>query len=106
MQMRAKLASRRRPAAEDFSAWNCTPKTLSDSSAAVNGTSYSHDAAVRALLEGDEARIDLGLLATGQRFAIGMGVGLDASMIAGAPGPMKRRLGFFAYVLSATRAVF
>lgn len=62
--------------------------------------------AVRALLEGDEARIDLGRLATGQRFAIGMGVGLDASMIAGAPGPLKRRLGFFAYVLSATRAVF
>ena len=62
--------------------------------------------AVRALLEGDEARIDLGRLATGQRFAIGMGVGLDASMIAGAPGPMKRRLGFFAYVLSETRAVF
>ncbi len=25
-QMRAKLASRRRPAAEDFSGWNCTPK--------------------------------------------------------------------------------
>ena len=61
--------------------------------------------AVRALLEGDEARIDLGRLASGERFAIGMGVGLDASMIAGAPGPMKRRLGFLAYVLSATRAV-
>jgi YegS/Rv2252/BmrU family lipid kinase len=61
--------------------------------------------AVRSLLEGDEARIDLGRLSTGQRFAIGMGVGLDASMIAGAPGPLKRRLGFFAYVVSATRAV-
>jgi diacylglycerol kinase (ATP) len=62
--------------------------------------------AVRALLGGDEARIDLGRLATGQQFAIGMGVGLDAAMIAGAPGPLKRRLGFLAYVLSATRAVF
>ena len=61
--------------------------------------------AVRALLEGDEARIDLGRLASGERFAIGMGVGLDASMIAGAPGPLKRRLGFLAYVLSATRAL-
>ena len=61
--------------------------------------------AVRALLEGDEARIDLGRLESGERFAIGMGVGLDASMIAGAPGPMKRRFGFLAYVLSATRAV-
>jgi YegS/Rv2252/BmrU family lipid kinase len=61
--------------------------------------------AVRALLEADEARIDLGLISTGQRFAVGMGVGLDASMIADAPAPLKRRLGFFAYVLSATRAV-
>jgi YegS/Rv2252/BmrU family lipid kinase len=62
--------------------------------------------AVRALLAGDEARIDLGRLASGERFAIGMGVGLDASMISGAPAPLKRRLGFLAYVLSATRAVF
>jgi YegS/Rv2252/BmrU family lipid kinase len=62
--------------------------------------------AVRALLDGDEARIDLGRLASGERFAIGMGVGLDASMIAGAPAPLKRRLGFVAYALSATRAVF
>jgi len=61
--------------------------------------------AVRALLEGDEARIDLGRLGGGQRFAVGMGVGLDASMIADAPAPLKRRLGFFAYVLSATRAI-
>lgn len=61
--------------------------------------------AVRALLDGDEARIDLGRLSTGQRFAVGMGVGLDASMIAGAPAPLKRRLGFIAYVVSATRAV-
>ena len=34
-----------------------------------------------------------------------MGVGLDAAMIADAPAPLKRRFGFFAYVLSATRAV-
>ncbi|HVD61892.1 MAG TPA: diacylglycerol kinase family protein [Gemmatimonadaceae bacterium] len=61
--------------------------------------------AVQALLDGDEARIDLGRLASGQRFAVGMGVGLDASMIAGAPAPLKRRLGFVAYVVSATRAV-
>jgi len=61
--------------------------------------------AVRALLDGDEARIDLGRLANGFRFAIGMGVGLDASMIAGAPAPLKRRLGFVAYAVSATRAV-
>lgn len=70
------------------------------------GTSLNSGRAVRALLDGDEARIDLGRLSTGQRFAIGMGVGLDAAMIAGAPAPLKRRLGFFAYVLSAIGAVF
>jgi diacylglycerol kinase (ATP) len=69
------------------------------------GTPLSPRRAVRALLEGDEARIDLGRISTDGRFAIGMGVGLDASMIAGAPPPLKRRLGFFAYVLSATQAV-
>ena len=70
------------------------------------GTPLNSGRAVRALLGGDEARIDLGRLATGQRFAIGLGVGLDEAMIAGAPAPLKRRLGFFAYVLSATSAVF
>lgn len=35
---------------------------------------------------------------------IGMGVGLDATMIAYAPGPLKRRIGFFAYVIAAARA--
>jgi len=70
------------------------------------GTPLNSGRAVKALLGGDEARIDLGRLLTGQRFAIGMGVGLDAAMIAGAPAPLKRRLGFIAYVLSATRAVF
>jgi YegS/Rv2252/BmrU family lipid kinase len=69
------------------------------------GTPLNTAKAVRALLAGDEALIDLGRLSSGERFAIGMGVGLDASMIADAPAPLKRRLGFFAYVLSATRAV-
>lgn len=61
--------------------------------------------AVRALLGGDEARIDLGLLPDGQRFAIGLGVGLDATMIQLAPRPLKRRLGFFAYFIGGFRAV-
>jgi YegS/Rv2252/BmrU family lipid kinase len=69
------------------------------------GTPLKLKRAVPALLNGDEARIDLGRLSTGQRFAVGMGVGLDAAMIADAPAPLKRRFGFFAYVLSATRAV-
>jgi diacylglycerol kinase (ATP) len=68
------------------------------------GTPARISKAVEALLKGDEARIDLGVLQTGQRFAIGMGVGLDATMIANAPGPLKRRMGFFAYVIGALKA--
>ena len=68
------------------------------------GTSGNVRKAVKSLLAGDEARIDLGVLKTGRRFMIGMGVGLDATMIAYAPGPLKRRIGFFAYVLAAARA--
>lgn len=68
------------------------------------GTSGNVRKAVGSLLAGDEARIDLGLLSTGHRFMIGMGVGLDATMIAFAPGPLKRRIGFFAYVVAAARA--
>jgi diacylglycerol kinase (ATP) len=69
------------------------------------GTPANIGRAVEALLSGDEARIDLGVLDTGQRFAIGMGVGLDATMISHAPGPLKRRLGFLAYVIAAFRAL-
>ena len=68
------------------------------------GTPANIGRAVRALLDGDEARIDLGVLGTGERFAIGMGVGLDATMIANAPGPLKRRIGFAAYVIGALKA--
>lgn len=68
------------------------------------GTPARISKAVEALLKGDEARIDLGVLQTGHRFAIGMGVGLDATMIENAPGPLKRRMGFFAYVVGALRA--
>ena len=68
------------------------------------GTPARVSKAVEALLNGDEARIDLGVLQTGHQFAIGMGVGLDATMIENAPGPLKRRLGFFAYVIGALRA--
>ena len=61
------------------------------------GTPARISKAVEALLKGDEARIDLGVLQTGHRFAIGMGVGLDATMIENAPGA-------FAYVVGALRA--
>lgn len=61
--------------------------------------------AVRALLAGEEAQIDLGVLTGGRRFAFAAGVGIDASMIEGTPIWLKRRLGVLAYVLTAARAV-
>lgn len=60
--------------------------------------------AVSALVNGDEARMDLGRLEDGRHFAIGLGVGIDASMIAGASPLMKKWVGFLAYVWSATKA--
>jgi diacylglycerol kinase (ATP) len=61
--------------------------------------------AIPLLLAGDEARIDLGRLGSGRRFALGLGVGLDATMIAFAPARLKKRLGFFAYIIAGFRAV-
>jgi YegS/Rv2252/BmrU family lipid kinase len=58
--------------------------------------------AVATLVAGREARIDLGRLHSGQRFAIGAGVGIDASMIADTPPAWKRRMGVLAYVLYGT----
>jgi diacylglycerol kinase (ATP) len=60
--------------------------------------------AVGALLDGRELRLDLGRLADGRHFAIGLGVGLDEAMIAGASRVMKKRTGVLAYVWSATLA--
>jgi diacylglycerol kinase (ATP) len=60
--------------------------------------------AVASLLEGIEARIDLGRLPDGRHFAIGLGVGLDERMIAGASPLMKKRVGMLAYVWSAVKA--
>ena len=67
--------------------------------------------AVPALLRGDVARIDLGVLVNpeagelGRRFAIGIGVGIDAAMIAETSTQWKRRVGIVAYVVVAARAI-
>jgi YegS/Rv2252/BmrU family lipid kinase len=61
--------------------------------------------AVPMLLNGDEARMDLGRLGDGRRFAIGVGVGLDATMMSEAPAELKRRFGFMAYVIGGFKAV-
>jgi YegS/Rv2252/BmrU family lipid kinase len=61
--------------------------------------------AVPMLLNGDEAMMDLGRLGDGRRFAIGVGVGLDATMISEAPARLKRRFGFMAYIIGGYKAV-
>jgi YegS/Rv2252/BmrU family lipid kinase len=61
--------------------------------------------AVPLLLNGDEAIMDLGRLGDGRRFAIGVGVGLDATMMMEAPARLKRRFGFMAYVIGGSKAV-
>lgn len=61
--------------------------------------------AVSALLAGTTARLDLGRLPDGRRFAVAAGVGIDAAMIADTPRPLKRRLGILAYVLFGARAL-
>ena len=62
--------------------------------------------AVHALLEGDVLACDLGRFATGQRFAVAAGVGIDARMVALTPRWLKRRLGVLAYWVTAGRAAF
>lgn len=61
--------------------------------------------AVPMLLAGDQAVMDLGRLSDGRRFAIGVGVGLDATMISEAPARLKKRFGFMAYVIGGYKAV-
>lgn len=69
------------------------------------GTPLSVPRAVRALVRGGEARVDLGRLSDGTRFVIGAGVGIDAAMIAGTSPAWKRRAGVMAYVAAGTAHV-
>ena len=61
--------------------------------------------AIPMLLDGVEARIDLGALGTGRRFAFTAGIGIDARMIELTPARAKRQLGVLAYALSAWQAM-
>lgn len=61
--------------------------------------------AVKRLVDAPIARIDLGRLHTGRRFAFAAGVGIDARMIQETPAALKRRIGVLAYSLTATRAI-
>lgn len=60
--------------------------------------------AARTLLSSDVVTVDLGRTHDGRRFALGLGIGLDAAMIGGASSRMKKRFGYAAYVWSAVRA--
>jgi diacylglycerol kinase (ATP) len=59
--------------------------------------------AVDALLDGDEARIDLGSIG-GHRFAFAAGVGIDATMVEATSAALKGRFGVLAYVWTGARA--
>jgi len=61
------------------------------------------EAAVEALINGDEARIDLGSIG-GRRFAFAAGMGIDAKMVQATTRVLKGRLGILAYFLTGTRA--
>ena len=61
--------------------------------------------AVRDLLNGDEALIDLGVIDGARRFAFAAGVGIDSRMVENTPRLHKRQLGMLAYVITAVRAV-
>ncbi len=69
------------------------------------GIPISLKRAVPMLLNGRDALIDLGRLDDGRRFAIGVGVGIDATMIAETPAALKQRLGVLAYVIVGVRSV-
>jgi YegS/Rv2252/BmrU family lipid kinase len=59
--------------------------------------------AVEALLDGDEARIDLGSI-DGHRFAFAAGVGVDATMVQTTTSILKGRFGVLAYFWTGARA--
>lgn len=69
------------------------------------GTPLDLRRAVHALLGGEVALIDLGIINGKQPFAFTLGIGLDVRMIEGAPASLKRRLGIGAYVIAASRAI-
>ena len=68
------------------------------------GIPLNPDRALAALLGSDAVNIDIGRIEGGPAFAVGLGIGLDASMIGGTSARLKRRIGYAAYAVSALRA--
>lgn len=69
------------------------------------GIPLALDNAVPALIRGDVARVDLGVVNGSRRFAFTAGVGIDARMIHETRPELKRRFGIVAYLVSAVKAV-
>lgn len=69
------------------------------------GTPLDLRRAVRALVDGEIALVDLGIIDGGQPFAFTLGIGLDVRMIEAASQGLKRRFGIGAYVIGASRAI-
>jgi YegS/Rv2252/BmrU family lipid kinase len=59
-------------------------------------------AALATALTGDDRRLDAGS-ANGHTFVVMAGLGFDAKLLGGSSEPLKKRLGWAAYVLSALR---
>jgi YegS/Rv2252/BmrU family lipid kinase len=60
------------------------------------------DEALAVALGGTQQPIDTGRV-NGRLFVVMAGLGLDAQMLSGASEPLKKRLGWFAYAISAAR---
>lgn len=69
------------------------------------GTPLDLRRAVHALVDGELALVDLGIINGEQPFAFTLGIGLDVRMIEAASHRLKRRFGIGAYVIAASRAV-
>lgn len=61
--------------------------------------------AVPALLGGEVAEVDLGVLNGGQRFVFTLGIGVDARMIELTPPALKRKWGILGYSLVVAREI-
>jgi diacylglycerol kinase family enzyme len=66
------------------------------------GLPMGADEALAVALGGVRQPIDAGWV-NGKLFVVMAGLGLDAQMLSGASEPLKKRLGWFAYVISAVR---
>ena len=69
------------------------------------GTPLDLRRAVHALVDGELALVDLGIINGVQPFAFTLGIGLDVRMIEAASQGLKRRFGIGAYVIAASRAI-